>query len=200
MSWWDAAYRRGRVPWDPGPYDGHLPTLLQEFDIRPCRVVDVGCGTGKSLIWLARRGFAGTGIDLSPIAIDMARRNAGREGVRCRWLTGSFPEDFPPKELPTASFGLAIERGLLQHFRHDRSGQRRFMEAAARILVPGGYWYTVSASANSHAPFVGPPRWSATEIVQACEPFLEVKLLRETVFTPGEEGSIPAWLCVCRKP
>jgi 2-polyprenyl-3-methyl-5-hydroxy-6-metoxy-1,4-benzoquinol methylase len=163
-------------------------------------VVDVGCGTGKSLIWLAKRGFTGTGIDASPTAIRLARQNAEQEGVRCQWLQGSFPQDFSQEMLRPGTFQLAMERGLLQHFHHDRHGQRQFMQAVARLLAPGGYWYSLSASSNSNARFVGPPQWSATEIVQACEPYLEVRLLRESVFTPGEQGSIPAWLCVCQKP
>ena len=39
-TWWDAAYRHGRVPWDPGAYDGHLPPLLERYGIRSGKALD----------------------------------------------------------------------------------------------------------------------------------------------------------------
>ena len=41
------------------------------------RVLDVGCGTGKSFMPLLRRGYRITGCDLSPAMADRARRRAG---------------------------------------------------------------------------------------------------------------------------
>ena len=50
MSWWESVYRSGRVNWDPGEYDGHLPWLLSTFAVQPCRAIDLGCGRGKSAV------------------------------------------------------------------------------------------------------------------------------------------------------
>jgi SAM-dependent methyltransferase len=36
-------------------------------------VLDVGCGTGKSLLPLVRRGYDGAGCDLSPAMLSRAR-------------------------------------------------------------------------------------------------------------------------------
>ncbi len=194
MSWWDAAYRSGEVPWDPGPFDGHLPGLLADLELRPCAALDIGCGEGKSLVWLARRGFACTGIDLSPAALELAEGHARAAGVGCRWLRGRFPQDFPPAALPRSSFGFIMERGCLQHLRHDGRERRAFLETAAALLAPGGWFYSLVTSSNRRAPHVGPPQWSASDLVEAVEPFFELRLLRESVFTAGEEGSVPAWL------
>lgn len=44
----------------------HLPV--------PCKVVDLGCGPGRSLLPLYKQGFACTGIDLSEHMLDEARK------------------------------------------------------------------------------------------------------------------------------
>jgi SAM-dependent methyltransferase len=199
VSWWDAAYRGGEVPWDPGPFDGHLPGILGELDLRPCRVLDLGCGSGKSLVWLAQRGFECWGIDLSPAALRQAESNARAAGVACAWLKGRFPDDFPRGRLPGSPFGFVMERGCLQHLRHDGRELRGFLEAAANVLQPQGWFYSLVTSSNRRARHVGPPQWSAAHLVAAVEPFFEIRLLRESVFTHGEQGSVPAWLLLAQR-
>lgn len=104
MSFWDTAYRSGRVPRDPGEYDGHLPWVLRSAGVRPCSALDAGCGEGKSAVWLAARGFAVTGIDSSPAAIEQARRLAHSRGQeeRARFHVGRFPDELPGEALETA--------------------------------------------------------------------------------------------------
>ena len=196
MSYWDSYYRRGCVPWDPGPYDGHLPGLLKEFSIPPCRVVDIGCGTGKSLIWLAEKGFVGTGIDVSGAAIRAARELARRKSASCTWMCGSFPEDFPEEVLPSGSFDFAVERGCLQHLHPSRAAAAA--RGVSRILRKGGLWYSLTAARTERPHFDGVPRWSSEELIDIYTPCFEILRMEEAVFTYGERGSIPAWLCVCR--
>ena len=41
---------------------------------RSQRILDLGCGSGADVIALARRGYETTGIDISPVALDLARQ------------------------------------------------------------------------------------------------------------------------------
>ncbi|AAR34009.1 methyltransferase domain-containing protein [Geobacter sulfurreducens] len=43
------------------------------------RALDIACGEGRNSIFLARHGFAVTGLDISPVGLDKARRWAARE-------------------------------------------------------------------------------------------------------------------------
>jgi len=51
-----------------------LEALAHEHGLRGRRVLDVGCGTGKSLLPLIRRGYRGAGCDLSAEMLEHARR------------------------------------------------------------------------------------------------------------------------------
>ena len=53
---------------------------------RSRRILDVGCGTGRHAIELARRGYAVTGIDLSEAQLARAREKAREAGVSVELL------------------------------------------------------------------------------------------------------------------
>jgi len=50
------------------------------------RILDVGCGTGRHAIELAKRGYAVTGIDLSECQLERAREKAGQENVAVTFI------------------------------------------------------------------------------------------------------------------
>jgi SAM-dependent methyltransferase len=197
VNYWDNSYESGHIPWDPGVHDGHLPDIVSAQGITPCRAIDIGCGTGKSLVWLAEQGFTCTGIEIAPTALRMARELAAKRGVECEWRYGSFPDDFRDGAIMDGSYDLAIDRGVF-HLHTSKTEQQRFVEGVARILIPNGLWYSLLASSSKGNGFGGPPRWSRREVTSAVEGDFEIVRMEESVFTPGEEGSMAAWICVLR--
>jgi len=196
-SYWERSYQSGHVPWDPGPYDRHVPRVVEEYGIAPCPTLDVGCGTGGTLIWLARRGFEVTGIDLAPTAVEIARRNAKSAGVSAKFVAGDFPDSFSPAELQDGSFGFVIERGLLHMLTSPRE-HNPVLRRIHQLLSPDGLFYSLMAKREGASRFGGPPVWSQNDIVRLYTPYFTIEELRADVFTPGEPGSIPAWVCVMR--
>ena len=70
----ERAYRRGRTPWDTGITP---PEVAEEVtSMPPGRALDLGCGTGTNVIWLAQHGWKAVGVDFSAVAIEAARRKA----------------------------------------------------------------------------------------------------------------------------
>ncbi|HUZ16976.1 MAG TPA: class I SAM-dependent methyltransferase [Spirochaetia bacterium] len=198
INYWDTAYESGHVPWDPGPYDGHVPRLVRDLSIEPCRVVDIGCGAGGTLIWLAEAGFDCTGIEIAPAAVRLAKETAKKRGVACTWLLHRFPNAVNERALEPRSFDLAIDRGVF-HLHTSRAEQDDFVAGVAQALRGDGLWYSLLASSKRGSAYGGPPRWSEREIRRAVEPAFEILRIEDSVFTPGEEGSMAAWVCVMRK-
>jgi cyclopropane fatty-acyl-phospholipid synthase-like methyltransferase len=57
--------------------------VLEETGIAPgSRVLDVGCGTGRHAVELAKRGYRVTGVDISPGMLAEARKTAEEAGVQ----------------------------------------------------------------------------------------------------------------------
>lgn len=56
--------------------------LIRSLDVRPGeRVLEIGCGSGIVAIHCARNGCEVVAGDINPLAVDLARRNAGANGV-----------------------------------------------------------------------------------------------------------------------
>jgi SAM-dependent methyltransferase len=89
--------------------------------------LELACGRGRSAVWLATRGMAVRGVDVSPVAIEMARQLVTESGVadRCRFdvfdLDRGLPKG-PPVDL------------LFCHLFRDPSLDQAIVER----LAPGG--------------------------------------------------------------
>ena len=61
--------------------------LLEELEVPPgASILDVGCGTGRHSIELAKRGYRLTGIDLSTKMLAKAAERANASGVDVEWV------------------------------------------------------------------------------------------------------------------
>lgn len=117
---YDAMYRVG-APWE-GSARPELVQLVESGRLRPCRAIDLGCGSGANAIFLAEHGFDVVGVDFSPVAIRKAIRALdGRRALsgRARFVRG----DLTASSLGEAEgqFDLLVDYGTLD----DLTGEAR---------------------------------------------------------------------------
>ena len=76
------------------------PAFADIVDLFPTvgRALDVACGRGRGSAWLAQRGLDVLGLDVSPVAVDLARRYVEALGVadRCEFAVVDLDDGFPP--------------------------------------------------------------------------------------------------------
>lgn len=152
---WDARYgERDGAMWSGRP-NGRL--VAEVGDLSPGRALDIGCGEGADAIWLARRGWAVTAIDVSDVAVRRAREAAELAGAAVEWVCGdALQTAFPARwfdlvsmqypALPKAA-GKAAVRALLDTVRpgglllavyHDLDDEHR-EHMRSRGLDPADY-------------------------------------------------------------
>ena len=94
------------------------------------KLLDIGCGTGRHTIELARRGYHLTGIDLSKSLLDRAREKAAAQNLRVDF------QIHDARKLPFADeFDLAIMlcEGAFPLMETDEMNYR-ILQSAARAL------------------------------------------------------------------
>ncbi len=195
LARWDSAYQGDRRPgWDTGRPSTELKKAVEAGTLKPCRAVELGCGTGTNAIYLASRGFDVTAVDLAPTALARAEEKARKAKVRVRWLLADVLH--PPKLEP---FDLLFDRGC---YHGVRAGQAAaYVETLCRLSKPGTCVLIVAGNASEPLPHYGPPRVSEEEIRRDFSPRFAFEWLRETRFdTPNpERPGAPAWSILLKR-
>jgi ubiquinone/menaquinone biosynthesis C-methylase UbiE len=99
------------------------------------RFLEMGCGAGPNLVWLAEKGVRVSGVDIASNALRLARANLERRGhavliddlVECSVTRTPFAD---------ASFDGVIESCVFQHL--ERESRRQAFAEVARLLKKGG--------------------------------------------------------------
>ncbi|GAB2614960.1 class I SAM-dependent methyltransferase [Streptomyces capparidis] len=130
-----------RAPWDIGEPQPALAALTDTGAVRG-EVLDAGSGTGELSLFLAARGYAVTGVDLSPAAVETAAARAEERGLYPVFVVGDLLDLSP---FP-ARFDTVVECGVLQGF--DDAQRARYAGSLHAATRPGALVHLLNLSAE----------------------------------------------------
>ena len=147
-------------------------------------VLDVGCGSGRDLLWLKRRGFAVTGFERSAGLADLARAHAG-----CPVIGG----DFATFDFSSLTFDALLLSGALVHLSPERlSGTLGGILKA--LDTPGWVYLSLKAGRGRRTDRLARTfyLWAAADL----EPLLKAQGLRilHASRSPSAVGTGEPWL------
>lgn len=102
----------------------------------PGRLLDLGCGQGRNAVWLADAGYDVLGLDLSPVAIEQARRLAAEAGVAAEFAAVDLANWEPEPD--------AFDYALLSYLQLHPQPRRKVHRAVERALKRGGTVFLVA--------------------------------------------------------
>ncbi|WP_454021059.1 class I SAM-dependent methyltransferase [Azospirillum sp. Marseille-Q6669] len=113
----------------------YLRARMSPADYANLHFLEVGCGAGPNLVWLAERGIKASGIDISPAALELARRNFQARGLTER-LASLEHGSATALPFPAGQFDGVLESCVFQHL--TREDRKAAFAEVARVLKPGG--------------------------------------------------------------
>lgn len=155
------ARRRAPGPLSAGRVTGRLPFGVAELLAAVAgagRVLDLGCGSGRLTVALARTGAAVTGMDTSLERLEQARRRAGEAGVELELVEADMNEPLP---FADGSFDAATSRLALMVAADPVATLRELR----RALAPGGRVATAIWASLDRNPWFSAPREAIAEVV-----------------------------------
>jgi SAM-dependent methyltransferase len=124
---WDARYSEAQQIWSGNP---NVAFVRQVEALPPGSALDLGCGEGADAIWLARRGWQVTAVDISAVALERARAHAAEIDAKIDWQQLDLSADFPAGTFDLVSAQFLHSPGDLP--------RERILRSAARAVNPGG--------------------------------------------------------------
>lgn len=152
---WRAFFDAHAARYDEQPFTHHTEAEV-EFLLgllplaRGATILDVGCGTGRHAVALARRGFRVTGVDFSSEMLRVARGKAAVEGVEVEFVEADARDFDLGRRFDAATCLCEGGLSLIETEAESETHDRRILGRIAAHLGAGAS--LVMTTLNGYAP------------------------------------------------
>ncbi|MDH4212439.1 MAG: class I SAM-dependent methyltransferase [Candidatus Thorarchaeota archaeon] len=168
MPSWEKIFKeQGYFFLDPHPDIAHLAELFKDYGVK--RILDLGCGTGRHLVYLSKMGFQMDGFDSSPHAITLARKWLDEEGYTATVKEHLMECPFPYQDMlfDAVISVQVIHHNLLKDILFTISEIERVLKPRGLIFItvpslspkhmnPDGDWQLHQVEDGTYIPQAGP--------------------------------------------
>lgn len=178
------------IPWYSDKPDQEFVELIETEKIKPCCVLDVGCGAGTDAIYLASTGYTVTAMDISQKAIKITKKKAEKVGAKINFIVGNFLE----VEFDNESFDFINDRGCFHGI--NPMDRENFAMKINEMLKSNGYYYLRCWSDKEEECNRGPYRISKDDIKNTFSKYFKIGVIKDFRF--GGKGA-RGYACLMRK-
>lgn len=136
-------YEKPGAVWTSSKPHPELVELIDSKKIDPCKTLEIGCGEGRDLIYLAKQGFDVLGIDLSKKAINYVKKNLKKAGVLAKFISMDLRE----LEKLNEKFDFVLEYAVMHHIRFE--DREKYVKNVNNLLNDKGYYLSVCFNIKS---------------------------------------------------
>ncbi|PIE00551.1 MAG: methyltransferase type 11 [Thiothrix nivea] len=175
--------------WQPAPlWQRFVTEVMPTHDIQPGRGLDVACGAGRDMVYLAQQGWQMTGVDRSEDALQRVKVLAGHGGVAVETLRRDLESGGDPLNIfGNNSFALITVARYLH---------RPLFPCLKRLLKPGGVILYQTFMRGCERSKIGRPRNPAFLLQpgELAEIFSEYSILLDEIETLDDGREVSAFI------
>ncbi len=190
-----AAMAEGKPPpWEIAAAQPGILRVLAGLELGR-RVLDLGCGTGDLCLHLAALGHEVAGIDLSGIAINLARAKAVDRGLAATFRVGDARHPTDVAGPIRDGYDAVFDSGLMHEL--DAAERATYTAELPQVVAPGGVVVVLAMAPGELGPGVpteeltasfGSEAWASVDLHEA-----------DVVAGPDQALHMPGHVVVARR-
>ncbi len=180
------------LPWEIYKHDKNLEEVIKSLNTKDFNILELGCGSGYDTSFLSKIAKSITAIDISKIAIDIAKKNNIKNN-NIEFIVGDINTDIPNKK-----YNLVYDKGCLHNNIKDANN---LFNNLYQKLNKNGKIIIITGNTNDKVSFYTKPASTDISTIEiASKGLFNIKLVKEITYELNKNyESGLGWIFVLEK-